>query len=145
MLLKNMNLKATVYIGFKKKPTKESLYVGNICLKKNRKKYRFDFNKYVGSYAGNILVLNLSDCADIDIPDDAVLEDLKNAKVTDFFLQGDEERYVEGQAIKDIIFDIFDGFDKDEHMVTLYKTSFLEADIGEPYGLEEKEKNKDTK
>lgn len=145
MLLKNMNLKATVYIGFKKKPTKESVYVGNICLKKNRKKYRFDFNKYVGSYAGNILVLNLSDCADIDIPDDAVLEDLKNAKVTDFFLQGDEERYVEGQAIKDIIFDIFDGFDKDEHMVTLYKTSFLEADFAEFYGLEEKEYKKVTK
>lgn len=145
MLLKNMNLKATVYIGFKKNPTKESVYVGNICLKKNRKKYRFDFNKYVGSYAGNILVLNLSDCADIDIPDDAVLEDLKNAKVTDFFLQGDEERYVEGQAIKDIIFDIFDGFDKDEHMITLYKTSFLEADFGEFYGLEEKEYKKVTK
>ena len=35
MLLKNMNLKATAYIGFKKKPTKESVYVGNICLEKN--------------------------------------------------------------------------------------------------------------
>lgn len=39
----------------------------------------------------------------------------------------------------------FDGFDKDEHMVTLYKTSFLEADFGEFYGLEEKEYKKVTK
>lgn len=139
MLLKNMNLKATVYIGFKKKPTKESVYVGNICLEKNKKKYRFDFNKYVGSYADNILVLNLSDCADIDVPDDAVLEDLKNAKVTDFFLQGEEECYVQEQAIKDIIFDIYDSFDKESSMVTLYKPSFLEADFGEFYSLEKTE------
>lgn len=145
MLLKEINLKATAYIRLKKEPAKESVYVGNICLEKNGKKYRFDFNKYDVSYTGNILVLNLSDCTDIDAPDDAVLEDLINAKVTDFFLQGDEECYVEGQVIKDIIFDISDGFDKDEHMVTLYKTSFLEADFGEFYGLEKKECKKVTK
>lgn len=145
MLLKNMNLKATAYIRLKKEPAKELLYVGNICLKKNEKKYRFDFNKFNVSYVGNLLILSLSDCTDIDVPDDAVLEDLENAKVTNFFLQGDEERYVEGQAIKDIIFDIFDGFDKDKHVVTLYKTSFLEADFGEFYSLEETECKKDTK
>lgn len=138
MLLKNMNLKATAYIGFKKKPTKESVYVGNICLKKNGKKYLFDFNKYDVSYTGNILVLNLSDCTDIDVPDDAVLEDLTNAKVTDFFLQGDEEHYVKGQTIKDIVFDIYDGFDKENHIVTLYTSSFTETDFGEYYDWEKK-------
>lgn len=138
MLLKNMNLKATAYIGFKKKPTKESVYVGNICLEKNGKKYLFDFNKYDVSYTGNILVLNLSDCTDIDVPDDAVLEDLTNAKVTDFFLQGDEEHYVKGQTIKDIVFDIYDGFDKENHIVTLYTSSFTETDFGEYYDWEKK-------
>lgn len=145
MLLKDINLKATAYIRLKMEPAKESVYVGNICLEKNGKKYRFDFNKYDVSYTGNILVLNLSDCTDIDAPDDAVLEDLINAKVTDFFLQGDEERYVEGQVIKDIIFDIYDGFDKENHIVTLYTSSFTETDFGEFYGLEETECKKATK
>lgn len=145
MLLKNMNLKATAYIRLKKEPAKEYIYVGNICMEKYGKKYRFDFNKYDVSYEGNILVLNLSDCIDIDAPDDAVLEDLIDAKVTDFFLQGDEERYVEGQVIKDIIFDIYDGFDKENHIVTLYTSSFFETDFGEFYGLEETECKKATK
>ena len=68
-----------------------------------------------------------------------------NAKVTDFFLQGDEERYVEGQAIKDIMFDIYDGFDKENHIVTLYASSFTETDFGEYYDSEEKECKKVTK
>ena len=114
------------------------LYVGNICLEKNEKKYRFDFNKFNVSYVGNTLILSLSDCTDIDVPEDAILDDLMNAKVTDFFLQGDEERYVEGQAIKDIIFDIYDGFDKENHIVTLYTSSFFETDFGEYYDLEGK-------
>lgn len=145
MLLKNMNLKATACIRLKKEPAKESIYVGNICMEKYGKKYRFDFNKYDVSYAGNTLILDLSDCTDIDVPDDAVLEDLINAKVTDFFLQGDEEYYVKGQAIKYIVFDIYDGFDKENHIVTLYTSSFTETDFGEFYGLEEKEYKKVTK
>lgn len=137
-LLKDINLKATAYIRLKKEPAKELLYVGNICLEKNEKKYRFDFNKFNVSYVGNTLILSLSDCTDIDVPEDAILDDLMNAKVTDFFLQGDEERYVEGQAIKDIIFDIYDGFDKENHIVTLYTSSFFETDFGEYYDLEGK-------
>lgn len=144
-LLKDINLKATAYIRLKKEPAKELLYVGNICLEKNEKKYRFDFNKFNISYVGNTLILSLSDCTDIDVPEDAILDDLMNVKVTDFFLQGDEERYVEGQAIKDILFDIYDGFDKENHIVTLYTSSFTETDFGEFYGLEETECKKATK
>lgn len=139
MLLKDMNLKATAYIGFKKKPDKESVYVGNICLEKNGRKYRFDFNKYVGIYVGNILVLNLSDCTDIDVPEDATLSDLMSAKVTDFFLQGEDDCYIENQEIKDIVFDIYDDFDKESGMVTLNKPSFLETDFGEFYSLKKTE------
>lgn len=144
-LLKDINLKATAYIRLKKEPAKESVYVGNICLEKSEKKYHFDFNKFDVSYVGNILILSLSDCADIDVPNDAVLENLTNAKVTDFFLQGEEECYVEGQAIKNIVFDIYDGFDKENHIVTLYTSSFTETDFGEFYGLEETECKKATK
>ena len=53
-------------------------------------------------------------------------------------MQGDEEHYVKGQTIKDIVFDIYDGFDKENHIVTLYTSSFTETDFGEYYDWEKK-------
>lgn len=47
--------------------------------------------------------------------------------------------------IKYIVFDIYDGFDKENHIVTLYTSSFTETDFEEFYGLEETECKKATK
>ena len=67
-------------------------------------------------------------------PDDATLEELKDAVVTGIFLQGDEDSYVEGQSITDIKLCLYDAANNDSR-VFLNKKAFKNADLGEYYDI----------
>lgn len=136
MLLHDMCLRAEISITFGKPPVKESVYVGEIRLEKDGKEYVFDFNETTGSYEDNQLTLDLRDCDYMVAPSDATLEELTDAKVTDLFLQGDDNCYVAGQTIKDISITFYDNTNGSEHNVTLETPAFADADLGEYYDLE---------
>ena len=71
---------------------------------------------------------------DEDFPDGATMEDLEGAIVTDLFLQGDEEAYVEGQAVKNIELVLYDVADPTRKIV-FKKDAFKETDLGEYYDI----------
>lgn len=62
------------------------------------------------------------------------MEDLEGAIVTDLFLQGDEEAYVEGQAVKNIELVLYDVADPTRKIV-FKKDAFKETDLGEYYDI----------
>ena len=70
----------------------------------------------------------------MEAPNDATLEELKDAVVTDIFLQGDEDSYVEGQSITDINLCLYDAADS-KNRVFLNKKAFKNADLGEYYDI----------
>ena len=51
MLLNEISaLRAGIFIAFAKTPEKESVYVGNITLEKDGRKFQFDWNEHSGEY-----------------------------------------------------------------------------------------------
>lgn len=135
MLLNEISaLRAGIIITFAKKPEKESVYVGNVTLEKGDRKFQFDWNEYSGEYTDKTLLLTTRDLDSMEAPDDATLEELRNAVVTGIFLQGDEDSYVEGQSITDINLCLYDAANNDSR-VFLNKKAFKNADLGEYYDI----------
>lgn len=136
MLLTDTVLRAVISITLTKTPVKESIYVGEIILVKDGKEYTFDFDTYTIDIVGNTIVIECKEgeAEDEDLPDGATMEELEGATVTDLFLQGDEESYVEGQAVKDIELTLYDVADP-SHKVIFKKNAFQEADLGEYYDI----------
>lgn len=135
MLLNEISaLRAGIIITFAKKPEKESVYVGNVTLEKGDRKFQFDWNEYSGEYTDKTLLLTTRDLDSMEAPDDATLEELRDAVVTGIFLQGDEDSYVEGQSITDINLCLYDAANNDSR-VFLNKKAFKNADLGEYYGI----------
>lgn len=135
MLLNEISaLRAGIIITFAKKPEKESVYVGNVTLEKGDRKFQFDWNEYSGEYTDKTLLLTTRDLDSMEAPDDATLEELRDAVVTGIFLQGDEDSYVEGQSITDINLCLYDAANNDSR-VFLNKKAFKNADLGEYYDI----------
>lgn len=135
MLLNEISaLRACIMIAFAKTPEKESVYVGNVTLEKGDRKFQFDWNEYSGEYTDKTLLLTTRDLDSMEAPDDATLEELKDAVVTDIFLQGDENSYVKGQVITDINLCLYDAADS-KNRVFLNKKAFKNADLGEYYDI----------
>ena len=135
MLLNKISaLRACILIAFTKKPEKESVYVGNITLEKDGRKFQFDWNEHSGEYIDKTLLLKTRDLDSMVAPNDATLEELKDAVVTGIFLQGDEDSYVEGQSITDIKLCLYDAANNDSR-VFLNKKAFKNADLGEYYDI----------
>ena len=101
MLLTDVVLRAVISITLTQTPAKESIYVGKIILTKDGKEYTFDFDTRAIDIIDHTVVIECTEgeLEDEDFPDGATMEDLEGAIVTDLFLQGDEEAYVEGQAV----------------------------------------------
>lgn len=136
MLLTDTVLRAVISITLAKTPVKESIYVGEIIFIKDGREYTFDFDTYTIDIVGNAIVIECKEgeAEDEDFPDGATMEELEGATVTDLFLQGDEESYVEGQAVKDIELTLYDVADP-SHKVIFKKDAFKEADLGEYYDI----------
>lgn len=136
MLLTDAILRAVISITLTQTPAKESLYVGKIILAKDGKEYTFDFDTCTIDIIDHTVVIECADgeSEDEDFPDGATMEELEGAAVTDLFLQGDEESYVEGQAVKDIELMFYDVVDPTRKIV-FKKDAFKEADLGEYYDI----------
>lgn len=136
---KTMQLKdicGIICILLKEKPAKEHVYVGEIKLAKGTKEFVFDFAKYANFYDedSNSLSIFLKNCDYVKVPDGTKLEDLAGAKVTDLFLQGEEDKYVDGQCITAINMVI--GYENDiNHTMFFPQTAFTNTDFGEYYSL----------
>lgn len=134
MLLTDVVLRAVIAMTMTKTPAKESIYVGTITLVKDGKKYTFDFDSYAVGVVDNTIVIECREGELEDIPEGATLEELEGATVTDLFLQGDEDSYVEGQAVKNIELTLYDATDSSRKVV-FEKDAFKEADLGEYYDI----------
>lgn len=134
MLLKDVVLRAVIAMTMVKPPAKESIYVGTITLVKDGKKYTFDFDSYGVGVVDNTVVIECREGELEDIPEGATLEELEGAVVTDLFLQGDEDSYVEGQAVKNIELTLYDVMDPSRKVI-FEKDAFKEADLGEYYDI----------
>lgn len=134
MLLKDIVLRAVISMTMTKTPAKESIYVGTITLTKDGKKYTFDFNSYSIGIVSNAIVIECREGELEDTPEGATLEELESATVTDLFLQGDEDSYVEGQAVKNIELTLYDVMDPSRKVI-FEKDAFKEADLGEYYDI----------
>lgn len=134
MLLKDIVLRAVISMTMTKTPAKESIYVGTITLTKDGKEYTFDFDSYSIGIIDNTVVIECREGELGDIPEGATLEELEGATVTDLFLQGDEDSYVEGQAVKNIELTLYDAMDSSRKVV-FEKDAFKEADLGEYYDI----------
>lgn len=134
MLLTDIILRAVIAMTMTKTPAKESIYVGTITLVKDGKKYTFDFDSYAVGVVDNTIVIECREGELEDIPEGATLEELEGATVTDLFLQGDEDSYVEGQTVKNIELTLYDATDSSRKVV-FEKDAFKEADLGEYYDI----------
>lgn len=136
MLLTDAILRAVISITLTQTPAKESLYVGKIILAKDGKEYTFDFDTCTIDIVDHTVVIECAEgeSEDEDFPDGATMEELEGAAVTDLFLQGDEEFYIEGQAVKDIELMLYDVADPIRKIV-FKKDAFKEADLGEYYDI----------
>lgn len=134
MLLTDIVLRAVIAMTMTKTPAKESIYVGTITLVKDGKKYTFDFDSYAVGVVDNTIVIECREGELEDIPEGATLEELEGATVTDLFLQGDEDSYVDGQAVKNIELTLYDATDSSRKVV-FEKDAFKEADLGEYYDI----------
>lgn len=134
MLLKDIVLRAVISMTMTKTPAKESIYVGTITLTKDGKEYTFDFDSYSIGIVDNTIVIECREGELEDIPEGATLEELKGATVTDLFLQGDEDSYVEGQSVKNIELTLYDVMDPSRKVI-FEKDAFKEADLGEYYDI----------
>lgn len=134
MLLKDIVLRAVISMTMTKTPAKESIYVGTITLTKDGKEYTFDFDSYSIGIVDNTIVIECRESELEDIPEGATLEELEGATVTDLFLQGDEDSYMEGQAVKNIELTLYDVMDP-SCKVIFEKDAFKEADLGEYYDI----------
>ena len=117
-----------------KTPAKESIYVGTITLTKDGKEYTFDFDSYSIGMVDNTVVIECREGELEGISEGATLEELEGATVTDLFLQGDEDSYVEGQAVKNIELTLYDVMDPSRKVI-FEKDAFKEADLGEYYDI----------
>ena len=60
MLLNEISaLRTCILIAFAKTPEKESVYVGNITLEKDGRKFQFDWNEHSGEYIDKTLLREL--------------------------------------------------------------------------------------
>lgn len=134
MLLKDIVLRAVISMTMTKTPAKESIYVGTITLTKDGKKYTFDFDSYSIGIVDNTIVIECREGELEGIPEGATLEELEGATVTDLFLQGDEDSYVEGQSVKNIELTLYDVMDPSRKVI-FEKDAFKEADLGEYYDI----------
>lgn len=134
MLLKDIVLRAVISMTMTKTPAKESIYVGTITLTKDGKEYTFDFDSYSIGIVDNTVVIECRESELGDIPEGTTLEELEGATVTDLFLQGDEDSYVEGQAVKNIELTLYDVMDPSRKVI-FEKDAFKEADLGEYYDI----------
>mgnify|MGYP004669685337 CR=1 FL=1 len=136
MLLTDVILRAVISITLTQTPAKESIYVGKIILAKDGKEYTFDFDTCTIDIVDHTVVIECAEgeSEDEDFPDGATMEELEGAAVTDLFLQGDEEFYIEGQAVKDIELMLYDVADPTRKIV-FKKDAFKEADLGEYYDI----------
>lgn len=134
MLLKDIVLRAEISMIMVKPPAKESIYVGTITLTKDGKKYTFDFDSYSIGIVSNTIVIECREGELEDIHEGATLEELEGATITDLFLQGDEDSYVEGQAVKNIELTLYDVMDPSRKVI-FEKDAFKEADLGEYYDI----------
>lgn len=134
MLLKDIVLRAVISMIMTKPLAKESIYVGTITLTKDGKKYTFDFDSYSIGIVDNAIVIECREGELEDIPEGATLEEMEGATVTDLFLQGDEDAYVEGQAVKNIELTLYDVMDPSRKVI-FEKDAFKEADLGEYYDI----------
>ena len=135
-LLKDITLRAVITMTMAKVPEQESLYVGTIVFAKDGKRYSFDFNSHTTAISGKTITIDCKDenKEDRDIPDDTVFEELDGAIVTDLFLQGDEDSYVDGQTVCDIELILYDATTY-LHKVVFEKDAFRKADLGEYYNI----------
>lgn len=136
MLLTDVVLRAVISITLAQTPVKESIYVGKIILAKDGKEYTFDFDTCTIEIIDHTVVIECTEgeSEDEDFPDGATMEELEGAAVTDLFLQGDEESYIEGQAVKNIELMLYDVADPTRKIV-FEKDAFKEADLGEYYDI----------
>lgn len=136
MLLTDVVLRAVISITLTQTPAKESIYVGKIILTKDGKEYTFDFDTRAIDIIDHTVVIECTEgeLEDEDFPDGATMEDLEGAIVTDLFLQGDEEAYVEGQAVKNIELVLYDVADP-TRKIGFKKDAFKETDLGEYYDI----------
>lgn len=136
MLLTDVVLRAVISITLTQTPAKESIYVGKIILAKDRKEYTFDFDTCTIDIIDHTVVIECAEgeSEDEDFPDGATMEELEGAAVTDLFLQGDEESYIEGQAVKNIELVLYDVADPTRKIV-FKKDAFKETDLGEYYDI----------
>lgn len=135
MLLNEISaLRACIMIAFAKTPEKESVYVGNITLEKDGRKFQFDWNEHSGEYTDKTLLITTRDLHSMEAPNDATLEELKDAVVTGIFLQGDENSYAKEQVITDINLCLYDAADS-KNRVFLNKKAFKNADLSEYYDI----------
>lgn len=134
MLLKDIVLRAVISMTMTKTPAKESIYVGTITLTKDGKEYTFDFDSYSIGMVDNTVVIECREGELEGISEGATLKELEGATVTDLFLQGDEDSYVEGQAVKNIELTLYDVMDPSRKVI-FEKDAFKEADLGEYYDI----------
>lgn len=136
MLLTDVVLRAVISITLTQTPAKESIYVGKVILAKDGRVYTFDFDTRAIDIIDHTVVIECTEgeLEDEDFPDGATMEELEGAAVTDLFLQGDEEFYIEGQAVKDIELMLYDVADPTRKIV-FKKDAFKEADLGEYYDI----------
>ena len=136
MPLTDVVLGAVISITLTQTPAKESIYVGKIILAKDGKEYTFDFDTCTIEIIDHTVVIECTEgeSEDEDFPDGATMEELEGAAVTDLFLQGDEESYIEGQAVKNIELMLYDVADPTRKIV-FEKDAFKEADLGEYYDI----------
>ena len=136
MPLTDVVLRAVISITLTQTPAKESSYVGKIILAKDGKEYTFDFDTCTIEIIDHTVVIECmeGESEDEDFPDGATMEELEGAAVTDLFLQGDEESYIEGQAVKNIELMLYDVADPTRKIV-FEKDAFKEADLGEYYDI----------
>ena len=136
MSLTDVVLRAVISITLTQTPAKESIYVGEIILAKDGKEYTFDFDTCTIEIIDHTVVIECTEgeSEDEDFPDGATMEELEGAAVTDLFLQGDEESYIEGQAVKNIELMLYDVADPTRKIV-FEKDAFKEADLGEYYDI----------
>ncbi|MBT9826352.1 hypothetical protein GPL19_10320 [Enterocloster bolteae] len=136
MLLTDVVLRAVISITLTQTPAKESIYVGKIILAKDGKEYTFDFDTCTIDIIDHTVVIECAEgeSEDEDFPDGATMEELEGAAVTDLFLQGDEESYIEGQAVKNIELMLY-GVADPTRKIVFKKDAFKETDLGEYYDI----------